>query len=175
MTDKVLGGGSGTLRCVKPARLGQTPSASGPEYLGYHQAMRTWLLALMILLLPLRGWLGDAMALGSATVSLPSVQSTSFLIADNHYSAPTSASFGTESHPCHELSGPSGKSPADRSTEHGACDTCTACQLCHGSAAPPVPWQVPTHALPHPQPQTRLLGFVSAEPRRNDRPPTHPA
>lgn len=135
--------------------------------------MRTWLLALMILLLPLRGWLGDAMALDSAAGNLPDVQNTSILIANNQGTTLTSTSFGTELHPCHELSGSSGPSQADRSTEHGACDTCTACQICHGSAAPPLPWQVRPQALPHPRPQTRLLGFASAEPRRNDRPPTH--
>jgi hypothetical protein len=133
--------------------------------------MRRLLLALMILLLPLRGWLGDAMAMDLAA---PAVQAVAVHVA----SAEPAHHGGAEHHadattpPCHEDAQASaaahdgGEHPAGHGHGH-----CTACQICHsvaathGGTAPAV--SAPRHAAP----ATAPARFASAEPRLVAKPP----
>ena len=145
------------------------------ESSGYHDAMRIWMLALMILLLPLRGWLGDAMALGTATPSHLHGKTSTVLIANYQDMARGEVQFQTKNHPCHQDQVPSALMAPDTSTVPSHNDTCTACQICHGAVALPMGWGVSPELTPHPQPPDQQPGFASAEPRLNDKPPTRHA
>lgn len=136
--------------------------------------MRTLLLALMIALLPIRGWLGDAMALEMVRHSLPAA------------SAASMATAATETH-CHEAM------EADKSMDHMAmsmadhhagshdddndagshqgCGTCTACQVCHTVALGGMPLVGIVHSAPQAPPAAYASRFASAEPAPGLKPP----
>lgn len=141
--------------------------------------MRTLLLALMIAMLPIRGWLGDAMALEMARHSLPVAASMSMSMA-------TAA---TEAH-CHEeMAADSGMSPdtamqmsagmhtTDHSqhdsagTDHQGCGTCTVCQVCHTVALGGMPHIDTVHSAPQASPAAHATRFASAEPAQGLKPP----
>lgn len=127
--------------------------------------MRHWLLVLMIALLPLRGWAGDAMALsvwvapGSSQAAAPchgapAPMASVVMKGDSHHATATEAmAHGSET----------GDSP-----QHS---TCNACDVCNGpamtlalhsaSASPPRH----THIAP------ACERFASAEPQRGSKPP----
>ena len=101
------------------------------------QAMRVVVILLMMVLLPVRGWLGDAMAIPL---------STSSPLAHNHvaisaYSISASGTFYTTAStgqaPCHP-STDAQTHPVNHSADHlGAlddCSQCSQCQICHGAA-----------------------------------------
>lgn len=126
------------------------------------RGMRALLLVLLMALLPLRGWVGDAMALGIGT--LPHAQAA----AAPHRGEPAS--------PCHDQAQmPAHADSLEATLAHdhadGGCADCALCQICHGLAL-----AVSVPALPDteraqpalPQPPAR---FASAEPRRHTRPP----
>lgn len=94
--------------------------------------MRTLLLALMIALLPIRGWLGDAMALEMVRHSLPAAEAVVAAangIAETHcHEAAMEADTG---HDMAAMHGTSGDSQQSHGTDHANCGTCVACQVCH--------------------------------------------
>jgi len=119
--------------------------------------MRTFWLALLVALLPLRGWMGDAMALGLAPA----------------WAAPAAVA-DAEEPPCHHAALPAhvGEPAPELHAHDGAgCADCAACQICHTVAlAISVPGLQPgERALPAP-PHVPVR-FVSAESRRDTRPP----
>jgi len=131
--------------------------------------MRTLLLALMIALLPIRGWLGDAMAVEMVRHSLPAAAE-----------AVPMASAATEAH-CHEameagdsvhmdMSG-HGSHGDDNGTDHQGCGTCTACQVCHTVALGGMPLVDIAHGAPQAPPADRSARFASAEPVAGLKPP----
>ncbi len=87
--------------------------------------MRVWLLALMIALLPLRGWVGDAMALAAWPAAVATASATE--------SVP----------PCHgETATPMVHSPGAQAADsaalsHGSDASdhagCNSCDICHGA------------------------------------------
>jgi hypothetical protein len=110
--------------------------------------MRHLMLALLIALLPLRGWMGDAMALGTQHATV--VQVTSAMHADcaGHHAGSVEA---TSSH----------------STNH----TCHACDVCHSPAFAPMnglTWTSPRGPVPQPERSER---FASAVPQPGIKPP----
>lgn len=120
--------------------------------------MRTFVLVLAILLLPLRGWLGDAMAVES--------------MQPQH-----------EMHATHEMHGTGAtadiagmdivEATATTSSDahHDCQSTCTDCQLCHSIAIAVWP-QVPSLAeAPRETPTPLSVAFVSAEPAPDFKPP----
>ncbi|MDM0059246.1 hypothetical protein [Variovorax fucosicus] len=124
--------------------------------------MRVLVLALAILLLPLRGWLGDAMA-------VQSVQPQQTM----------SAEAGTALHAMHDMAG-----MTDMAHDHGSrppaahapatpdCKTtCTDCQLCHTVAMTVWPELALLGAAPRETPSFRPVVFASAEPARGFKPP----
>lgn len=134
--------------------------------------MRTLLLAIMIVLLPVRGWLGDAMAVEMVRHSLPAVAAASMATA------------AAEAH-CHEAMevGDSGMSmdmsshgdshdgnSSDHS-DHQGCGTCTACQVCHTVALGGLPLADTVNDAPRMQPTAHAERFVSAEPVSGLKPP----
>jgi hypothetical protein len=120
--------------------------------------MRAFLIALMIALLPLRGWVGDAMAADLALASLPH-QAMSV-------AAPVSP---TTLHADCALHAASDAATPDDDGDQGA--GCTACQVCHTLA---VEARAQTVSLPAisfqiiPQP---ACNFASAERALSVKPP----
>lgn len=93
--------------------------------------MRRLFLALMILLLPLRGWVGDAMAMEMATKNSAAAQNTTILIATTPYQSSDSGSFSSTlqhgaslSAHCDSDDHGTGNSPSHNTV-------CFACEVCH--------------------------------------------
>lgn len=142
--------------------------------------MRTLLLALMIALLPIRGWLGDAMAVEMMKHSLPVAASA----------AASMATAATEAH-CHEATeaghhggmdmqmsaGTGMPDPFAHAThdnagaDHQGCGTCTACQVCHTVALGGMPLVDTVHSAPQAPPAAHASRFASAEPAQGLKPP----
>ena len=136
--------------------------------------MRTLLLAIMIVLLPIRGWLGDAMAVEMVRHSLPAAME-----------AATMASAAAEAH-CHEAMDAAGDMAMDMSAhaghdddgtgsnnhgDHQGCGTCVACQVCHTVALGGMPLVAIVHGAPQASPAAHAARFVSAEPVQGLKPP----
>jgi hypothetical protein len=137
--------------------------------------MRTLLLALMIALLPIRGWLGDAMALEMARHSMPAASASV-------------AAAATQAH-CHEamdamdamdrMDTDSGMQMAmdmpdshgNGGADHQGCGTCTACQVCHTVALGGMPLIDTVHGAPQAAPAAHASRFASAEPAQGLKPP----
>ncbi len=153
--------------------------------------MRHLLLALMIVLLPLRGWVGDAMAMqmaagiaGTVTQHMPPggqpTPDAEVMVDHDHAS-------GTESHASHSMAeqapaqamhdcnGHASQNDPDTAestaTNDGPCNTCEACQACHTVALSPTPdlrgisFDTPTLA------HDLLTSFTSASLALGQKPP----
>lgn len=126
------------------------------------RTMRFWIVALMIALLPLRGWVGDAMALErlAHTPEAPAVVAA--LV-----------------HDCHEAAAPEASSSAMHADSHGQAahadqaphHSHLSCDLCNVPALhPPVP-MLATDTAPHPLRVISQEHFASVEPQRDRKPP----
>jgi hypothetical protein len=145
--------------------------------------MRTLLLALMIALLPIRGWLGDAMAVEMALHAMPAAAAAATV---------SMASAATEAH-CQDameamdaddgmgmqmaMSGHPTQDPQDHAThdgggaDHQGCGTCTACQVCHTVALGGMPLVDTMRLAPQAPPAAHTERFASAEPAQGLKPP----
>ena len=115
--------------------------------------MRHLLLALMIALLPIRGWMGDAMALAMLATpaqSMEQVASSAAPPCPDHAMA-------------NDHAGIQDSSPADHA--HKSCDVCNGPVM--ALTAPAVPGLTPMHGLLV-LPAER---FASSEPHRGIKPP----
>ena len=135
--------------------------------------MRTLFLALLIALLPIRGWLGDAMAIEMVRHSLPAsaavaMAASSGDAADAHCHDAMDAADGTDmaNHTASHDGGPSDNGP-----DHQGCDTCTACQVCHTVALGGMPAIDTVHSAPQAPPAAHAARFASAEPAPGLKPP----
>lgn len=133
--------------------------------------MRFWIVALMIALLPLRGWVGDAMALErlAHTPEAPAVVAA--LVHDCHEAAAPEASSSTmhAMHAAHAMHADShGQAAhADQAPHHSHL----SCDLCNVPALhPPVP-MLATDTAPHPLRVISQEHFASVEPQRDRKPP----
>ncbi|KQX86815.1 hypothetical protein [Variovorax sp. Root473] len=135
--------------------------------------MRTLLLAFMIALLPIRGWLGDAMAVEMVRHSLPAseaVVSAATGIAESHcHEAGMEADTGHDMAAMHDID--SGDSQQPHGTDHADCGTCVACQVCHTVALGGMPLVDTPHAAPQALPAAHAARFASAEPVLGLKPP----
>lgn len=134
--------------------------------------MRRLLLALMILLLPLRGWLGDAMAMELAVPAMQAVAVHAAEAETAHH-----AGFGHQADaaapPCHE-DAQAAPATAHHGSEHPAGHGhghCTACQICHSVAATHRAATPAVLAPRHAAPGTAPARFASAELRGVAKPP----
>lgn len=123
--------------------------------------MRVVVLALMIILLPVRGWLGDAMAVGMASHEISASALTASADVGDHIDRSIDSVFDTD---CLDHSD-------SASTQHTDCSKCAACDVCHGVAltlgftpVPPAGFQSGTHP-------SIGADFVSAEPHQGFKPP----
>ncbi|MGQ3114722.1 MAG: hypothetical protein ACT6UH_00130 [Hydrogenophaga sp.] len=127
--------------------------------------MRHLLLALMIALLPIRGWMGDAMALSmlvapaQATMHHPAAAGTDHAMPVGHAQGHDQGAAGMTEH------------GADMQADGGGEHTHKSCEVCNGPAmalsVPAVPTLSPRHGLLAP-PAER---FVSSEPHQGIKPP----
>lgn len=121
--------------------------------------MRVFLLALMIVLLPLRGWVGDAMAMDTLAPATAHPATT----AGPHAGHEAMADTAGDATPCADHAG-----TAD--DDHG-CAQCVACNICHSAAHSPALWPLLT-ALPAAAPVVLAPGpVVSAERSTRFKPP----
>jgi len=126
--------------------------------------MRILFLALMIALLPLRGWVGDVMAMER--------------LGQTPMATPAAAAIHDE---CHEAQAHQGQDAAHedvgRPDGHGSahaqadCSGCTVCQICHSVVlvSTPVPASSPVLSAALPPSDVRL--YASAEPAPGFKPP----
>lgn len=126
--------------------------------------MRTLFLALMIALLPLRGWVGDVMAMERLGQALPT--------------APAAAAGHNECHEAqahhgHDVTQEDMSHPAGHANGHAQadCSGCTVCQICHSVVLASVPTPTRTAALPMALPPSHTRLYASAEPVPGFKPP----
>jgi hypothetical protein len=120
--------------------------------------MRIVVLALMMILLPLRGWMGDAMAMEMAVDELHATHTIAATANNTGAGATLLANLKSTHAPEHDCHDAAAQSPVDATDgrvvpDHTAstdCGSCSACQSCHavgmlamnhptlGSAAPAV-------------------------------------
>lgn len=129
------------------------------------RAMRRWLLILMVLLLPLRGLVGDAMA----GQMLEHGMTHAAMAATTHAAAGSHDAHG-HGHDCDQP--PAATADAEPQPQANAdCPTCASCQVCSSVALSPTvpPALVPgfAHARPHSAPPA----YASAEPSLAFKPP----
>jgi hypothetical protein len=137
--------------------------------------MRHLLLVLMIALLPLRGWMGDAMATSMAAGQLQQQQVATKNIAthvhetaaEGHFDHETTASEALQA--AHDCAGDAADETSHVAGAH--CETCAACQACHTVAlshtAPGLNPVVNALTLPH----AAADQFASAEAALRQKPP----
>jgi len=134
--------------------------------------MRVLLLALMIALLPLRGWVGDVMAMEMASGHSYAMQN----IATPAYSAGAGASFsinsGRSHSECHDaVAAPDASLNTSELADHGDCSDCLDCQICHTTAVPSAMGR-DVHVTRSPLLQPRGgIQFASATPAPRLKPP----
>ncbi len=121
--------------------------------------MRVLVLALAILLLPLRGWVGDAMTIEAVTLPA-AAQSTHSMAGTTHD--------GHGGHDAHQGHG----APAETSQpSHDCHSTCGDCQLCHSVAVTLWPALATLVEAPRAAPAFATAAFASAEPAPGLKPP----
>ena len=135
---------------------------------------RVLLIAFMVALLPVRGWIGDAMAVEMAAGAMSATKN----IAQERHSTPASGSIASKNAPqahsdCagHGSMANSDSSQTASTQATDACQGCSACQVCHtvalavvSAGTEPTDWAqaVPSMAKRH---------FSSADSARGFKPP----
>jgi len=135
--------------------------------------MRHLVLALMIVLLPLRGWAGDAMVTQRASAAI-----TTETGAANAHEIAVSASFSHKNQTlavaqampdCHDQV--ASHQESDQTTSDDHCGTCQACQACHTVALSPSSLEVSTSFTSPTLRPTRAATFTSAAAALGQKPP----
>jgi hypothetical protein len=119
--------------------------------------MRRFVLALLIVLLPLRGWVGDAMAMEMATQA-----------QTEPASAHESAVAGNAMHA--DCAGHAALQESEPQTQ-SHCESCSACQICHTVAMTSSIATLAAVHVPLAQPQAGAPLFSSAERAAGFKPP----
>ncbi len=164
--------------CTCPQQPKNRRPAGTFAAIAYHLPMRSLLFVLMIALLLLRGWMGDAMATGMALAPLQHQQSATTSIATHAHG------MSVEEHFYHVMAAPEARhqaqavhdcashSAADPSPAADAqCESCTACQACHTLALSPATADSMTHFKAFTRPSVTAAQFASAETAPGQKPP----
>jgi len=121
--------------------------------------MRFLLIAVMIALLPVRAWPGDAMAMHTLAGSAETIE----MVAASAHAVRAEGTFYSDSSasplPCHEAAAATDQAshaasadPCDH-TDCAQCTLCTLCQVCHSMilmlGAPPLPLLTLSTKLAH--------------------------
>lgn len=129
----------------------------------------------MLVLLPLRGWLGDAMALermGQAWQ--PSLPAATHAMHQRLTGSDAQAHDGQRAALHADCPGhtSAANAPSD-DAQHGSadCATCAACQICHAVGLTPIPPQLGAAPVTAGQPQGHVPHFSSAERAAGFKPP----
>jgi hypothetical protein len=124
--------------------------------------MRRWLLLFLVLLLPLRGWVGEAMAGQMLQQRITQVQQVESAVRAHASHPGQHAHEGTHAsgtaHAHHGFA-----SSRDTVSAHGDCGTCAACQVCSSVALSPTVPTVPPGGFSQPRPETFQRDYTSAE------------
>ena len=135
--------------------------------------MRHLVLALMIVLLPLRGWAGDAMAtqMASAAIATKSGAASAHEMRATASLAHQNEAFEVvQAVPdCHEQF--TGKLETDHAATSDHCGTCQACQACHTLALSPSTRDVSTSFTSPQLRPTHAAAFTSAAAALGQKPP----
>lgn len=147
-------------------------------------SMRAVFLILMIALLPLRGWLGDAMAMQMVAGHPGTTKTVATHVDPIRVEASFSLKNGASPLPCHdaalamEHSADPGLSAALITTaassdtpSHGDCAQCTTCQVCHSVALSPAVHLLPLLTLPTQNVHSGQAMFVSVPRAPHHKPP----
>jgi hypothetical protein len=134
----------------------------------------------MIVLLPLRGWTGDAMAtqMASMTITSSAIESGAARVHEmgpaasvDHQNQVLEAAPAMPD--CHEQAAAQSKTiaPASSATDNNHCGTCQACQACHTLALSPSPVEaMASFASPQLRPTSAAV-FTSAAAALGQKPP----
>jgi hypothetical protein len=141
--------------------------------------MRVLVLALAILLLPLRGWLGDAMAIGMVQQHVAAQALAAHGAHDAHgvqsrHTAHADHAMHDTAATTHEVGDDGGLAHAHGATTTGPCDgqtTCSSCQLCHSVAVTVWPEVPLLGKAPCAAPAFEPIAFASTEPAPGFKPP----
>lgn len=146
--------------------------------------MRFLIIVLLMVLLPLRGWTGDAMAISMAAVELVAVQQAPNATknrAAQHLDTAASASFGSKTE---RQAMQTAERLAQLDTEHcgdhatpadprakGPCGSCALCVACHGAAIQTLHLNMLPASPSRPVPSLARQGFASADAALSQKPP----
>ena len=135
--------------------------------------MRHLVLALMIVLLPLRGWAGDAMVtqMASAVIAKQTTASLAHETLDRtSFDDLNLTLVAAPAKPdCHEEVASHQETDQNESNDH--CGTCLACQACHTVALLSSPLDAgASFTIPSLRP-SRAVAFTSAAPALGQKPP----
>lgn len=121
--------------------------------------MRRWLLVFLVLLLPLRGWVGEAMAGQVLHERMAQVQLADAAAVHAQRAAQHHHHDGEGApHAHHGL-----VAPGDAATAHGDCGTCASCQVCSSVALSPSVPVIAAGGFSQPRPETPQRAYTSAE------------
>ncbi|MGV3493509.1 MAG: hypothetical protein ACO1OY_06545 [Ramlibacter sp.] len=133
--------------------------------------MRRWLLLVMVLLLPLRAWVGDAMAGQMLQQAMPPAAHAMAQPATAP-AAPHHAHAGpTLHHDCDEAPAATGQPDPGDDAAMGDCPTCASCQACSAVALSPAHSALPLPSFPHAPPHGGTGAHASAEQPHAFKPP----
>jgi hypothetical protein len=129
--------------------------------------MHRWLLVLMIALLPLRGWVGDAMAGQMLQQRLATAEAAA---APSHHAA----ALAHEDCAGHAQAADDEAAASDSDATampHADCATCASCQVCSSVALAMSSVSLQPLAFATSAPTSFAVRFASAEPARALKPP----
>lgn len=141
--------------------------------------MRYLVLALMIALLPLRGWVGDVMATemasGGAVHQVTEPEIAIETIASHAHAAGAEGHFDNESAAPEQMASLTDcaghGSDDDHTAAGGHCESCAACQACHTVALSPVTAVASAALTPFAAPLSPVARFASADATQGQKPP----
>lgn len=128
--------------------------------------MRRWFLILLIALLPIRGWVGDAMAGQMIGQHLAAPNIAEVAVAEQAASLPEHE--GCAGHAAGATQAPAEAPATDISAD---CGTCTSCQVCHSVVIAPPSIDSGISPVRHRVAALPGMRFASAEPARGFKPP----
>lgn len=128
--------------------------------------MRRWLLVLMIVLLPVRTWAGDAMAL-----SMGMAPAAAGLVAAPCHGGLAAADSVDRVVNHDHRAGPISVADLAPEAEGTLNDTCAACDVCNGPAMMVAMVETLAASCAHPHVLRHVERFVSAEAQRAKKPP----
>jgi hypothetical protein len=129
----------------------------------YHYQMRRWFFVLLILLLPLRGLIGDAMATQMAMPGHHAPAISPMLHEDGASGSAHAHASSVASAAAADCGGNTGALDTGEAMDAAHCETCAMCQTCH-TVAVLQPAGLPTVPQISPRsPSAAMHRFASAE------------